>query len=143
MSFVDYQLAESKTTDFVFNFGYRLKNIDIPFFTQFGNPDKKKKTKKKKKKDTPKETTGGNDLNFAFDISIRDDITVNHLLDQETPPIPTRGSKTISIQPSVDYNVSEQLNLRLFVDYRKTNPATSASFPITNTSGGIQVRFSL
>jgi len=143
MSFVDYQLAESKTTDFVFNFGYRLKNIDIPFFTQFGNPDRKKKTKKKKKKDTPKETTGGNDLNFAFDISIRDDITVNHLLDQDTPPIPTRGSKTISIQPSVDYNVSEQLNLRLFVDYRKTNPATSASFPITNTSGGIQVRFSL
>jgi len=146
MSFVDYQLAESKTTDFVFNFGYRVKNVDIPFLTQFGNPDrkkKKKKSKKKKKDDKNKDVKTGNDLNFAFDISIRDDVTVNHLLDQKTAPIPTRGSKTISVQPSVDYNVSEQLNLRLFIDYRKTEPATSASFPITNTSGGVQVRFSL
>ena len=72
----------------------------------------------------------------------RDNITINHYLDQDLAE-PTRGTRDISINPSVDYQVNKRLNLRLFFDYRKTVPKTSAAYPITNTAGGVTVRFSL
>jgi cell surface protein SprA len=88
------------------------------------------------------EATGGNDLDIKFDFSYRDDLTVNHLLDQENSQI-TRGLRTIRISPSATYQVNKRLNLRFFFDQSRTIPKTSASFPITNTQAGVTVRFSL
>ncbi|MEM6380122.1 MAG: hypothetical protein AAF705_18150, partial [Bacteroidota bacterium] len=84
----------------------------------------------------------GADLNINFDVSFRDDVTFNHLLDIDTFE-PTRGLTSIRISPSIDYNITEQLNARAFFDYSRTNPKTSASFPITNWQGGITLRFTL
>ena len=81
-------------------------------------------------------------MNFNFDFSFRDDITLQHRTDQNITE-PTRGSRTVSISPSVDYDVNDKLNVRLFFDYNKTVPKTSAAFPITNTQGGVTVRFML
>jgi cell surface protein SprA len=67
---------------------------------------------------------------------------VNHLLDQGNSVV-TRGLKTIRISPSIDYAINKQLNIRLFYDRSETIPATSASFPITNTQAGLTVRFAL
>jgi len=149
MSFVDYQLSETKTREYTVGFGYRMKDVIIPFL-QFGEAKQKKSKRKKRSrsKEDEKEEPGqrkekGSDLNFKFDLSYRDDITVSHLLDQGTDPIPTRGLRTIRISPSADYDVNKQLNIRLFFDYSKTEPKTSASFPITNFQGGLTVRFSL
>ncbi len=151
MGFTDYQLSESRSEEFVIGIGYRLKNVYIKFL-DFGDLDgssiKKKIDEKKGRtsKNDPKGGTSkdkkGSDMNFKFDFSFRDDVTVNHLLDQGVS-VPTRGMKTIRISPSIDYAVNKQLNLRLFYDYSRTIPATSASFPITNTSAGLQIRFSL
>jgi len=147
MSFIDYQLSETRTSEYVVGFGYRMKDVVIPFLTG---------GKKKKKKRAPRNTSnnrgsqvGGNqnsqqgsDMNFKFDFSFRDDVTINHLLDKNIAE-PTRGSRTVSISPSVDYDVNDKLNIRLFFDYNKTVPKTSAAFPITNTQGGVTVRFKL
>ncbi|HFC00056.1 MAG TPA: cell surface protein SprA, partial [Phaeodactylibacter sp.] len=56
MSFgVDSKLLENRTTEYVIGFGYRLKDVIIPFLS------KKKKRKKRKKKKTPKpNSTRGN-----------------------------------------------------------------------------------
>jgi len=59
----------------------------------------------------------GNDLNIKFDFSFRDNITINHYLDQDLAE-PTRGTRDISINPSVDYQVNKRLNLRLFFDLK-------------------------
>jgi len=147
MRFVDYQLSETKTREYTVGFGYRMKDVIIPFL-QFGEAKQKKKKKRSRSKKDEEEEPGkrkekGSDLNFKFDLSYRDDITVSHLLDQDTEPIPTRGLRTIRISPSADYDVNKQLNIRLFFDYSKTEPKTSASFPITNFQGGLTVRFSL
>ncbi len=145
MSFTDYQLSETRSDEFIVGLGYRLKNVYIKFL-DFGDFTGKKLKKKKNRKDDDKggasKDNKGNDMNFKFDFSFRDDITVNHLLDQGVS-VPTRGMKSIRISPSVDYTVNKQLSLRLFYDYSRTIPATSASFPITNTSAGLQIRFSL
>lgn len=155
MNFRDYQLSETQTTELTVGFGYRIKEFVIPFSKNAKKKrqaKKKKNNKKGKKGKTDKnkrpgapakgEATGGNDLDIKFDFSYRDDLTVNHLLDQENSQI-TRGLRTIRISPSATYQVNKRLNLRFFFDQSRTIPKTSASFPITNTQAGVTVRFSL
>ncbi len=152
MSFIDYQLAESRSTSYSVGFGYRMKNVNIPFLTgkKKGQTAKKKNAKSKQAAPAtgvPGSTGGsgnaGNDLTFKFDFEVRDDITTNHLLDSPNQAIPTRGSRTVSINPAVEYALNKRLKLRLFTDYRKTVPKTSQSFPITTLNSGITVQFSL
>jgi cell surface protein SprA len=158
MSFIDYQLSETKSSGYTFGFGYRIKNVNIPFLTGKKKSDgksgkaKKKKSKSKKKKSTtpapptPPSTPGGssaNDLNFKFDFEVRDDITIAHILDSPNQAQPTRGARTVSLNPQVEYALNKRLKLRLFCDYRKTVPKTSQSFPITTLNTGVTVQFSL
>jgi cell surface protein SprA len=82
------------------------------------------------------------DLDLKFTLSLRDDVTFNHLLDQGIIE-PTRGSYALSFSPSAEYRINQQLSLRLFFDYRRNVPKTSAGFPRIDTSGGVIVRFSL
>ncbi len=147
MSFnIDYSLNETKTSEFVFGYGYRMKDVIIPFLLPKNKRPKKKRGRRGKKKKKPAKPGAkaqkGNDLNFKFDFSFRDDITIVHKLDQGIAE-PTRGLKTIRISPSIDYDINKQLNVRLFFDRSRTIPATSASFPITNTAAGLTIRFSL
>jgi cell surface protein SprA len=131
MSFVDYQLNETKTSEHVFGYTYRLKNVKIPFLYP------KSQTKGKKKKDLP-----GNDMNIKMDFSLRDDISRIFSLDQNSVQS-ARGARTLRFSPSVDYTLNKQLNLRLFIDHNDTRPYTPNSFPIRTTRGGLTVRFSL
>ena len=149
MSFVDYQLAEGRSTGYSGEFGYLLKNVNIPFLTN-KKAKKSSKSKAKSKKapivSAPPGAGGGqqsNDMNFKFTFEYRDDITVNHQLDQRDQAIPTRGSTTIKISPSVDYALNKRLSLRVFTDYSKTVPKTSQSFPITTVAAGVTVQFKL
>ena len=124
MSFIDYQLVESRTSEVTVGFGYKWKNAPIPFKIQ----GKKKRLK--------------NDLNLKCDVSVSNNITTNYKLDQAVST-PTQGMKTISIAPSAEYMVSNRLNIRLFVDKRYSIPATSASYPIRYTNAGVTIRFTL
>ena len=124
MSFVDYQLVENKNTEFTIAVGYKTKGLIIPFKINGSKPNLK------------------NDVNFAMAFSLRDDKTTNYKLDQNTAE-PTRGMRTISVSPTADYVVNKRLNIQLFFDYRRSIPATSASYPITNSNGGVKVRFTL
>ena len=124
MSFLDYQLVESRTSEITIGLGYKWKNAPIPF---------KIKGKKKRLK---------NDLNLKCDVSVSNNITTNYKLDQAVST-PTQGMKTISIAPSAEYMVSSRLNIRLFVDKRYSIPATSASYPIRYTNAGVTIRFTL
>jgi cell surface protein SprA len=154
MSFIDYQLSETKSSGYTVGFGYRIKNVNIPFLTGKKNLGTKSKTKKNRNKKTkpgapttPPTGGGGagsaNDLTFKFDFEVRDDITIAHLVDSPNEAQPTRGARTISLNPQVEYALNKRLKLRLFADYRKTVPKTSQSFPITTLNTGVTVQFSL
>ncbi|MCS6935344.1 MAG: cell surface protein SprA [Chitinophagales bacterium] len=125
MNFADFQMIEMKSMQFTIGAGYKIKGLKLPF--------KLPKSGKYIKLD--------NDLNFRFDFSYRDNITVNHRID-ELPQI-TQGARTITIQPSIDYIISKRMNIRLFFDQTRTVPKISTGFPTTNTRGGITLRFSL
>jgi cell surface protein SprA len=150
MSFITYQLSETKTSEYTFGLGYTLRNVNIGFLT--GNKPKSSRGGRRggrnggdNKDNEPaagQSQNQGRDMNIEFQFSLRDDITINHLLDQGVAE-PTRGLRQIQFSPSVDYDVNDRLNVRFFFDFNKTTPKTSASFPITNTRGGITVTFSL
>ncbi|MEZ5022331.1 MAG: cell surface protein SprA [Chitinophagales bacterium] len=121
-SFLDFQLSENRSQEVTASLGYNWADIKMPF--KVGGKELK------------------SDINFRFDLSVRNDRTVNYKLDQEIAE-PTRGAKTISFSPTIDWVVNKQLNVRLFYEYRKTLPATLASYPVTSARGGITIRFNL
>jgi len=123
-SFLDYQLSEVRSSEFVVGMGYALAKFKIPF-----------KIKGKK-------ITLDNDINFKMDFSYRNDRSVNLKLDQNIAE-PTRGAKTISLSPTIDYVINKRMNFRIFYDYRKTVPATLSSYPQTSSRGGVTFRFNL
>ncbi len=124
MSFLDYQLSETRSEEFTIGIGYRIKGVQLPFKIQ------------------GKKINLENDLNFAFDMSYRDNFTVNYRLDQDGQSI-TQGAKTIRISPRIDYVVNNQLNVSLFYDYNSSEPKNSASYNTSNTKAGIRVTFNL
>lgn len=121
LSLVDYQVSETKSTELVLGGGARIKGMNLPF-TVFG-------TRRLK-----------NDININMSVGYRDDITSNSYLAQNTN-IPTRGQKVITISPTIDYIVNDNLQLRFFYDRRQSIPVMSTSFPITTTRAGVTLRF--
>lgn len=125
LSLIDYQLTELRSSEITIGGSYRLRNVKFAFL---GPPKDGKKVQ--------------NDMNFRLDMSFRDDKTVNNRLDADLV-IPTSGQKVIGISPSIDYVVNNRLNLRFFYDRRQTIPVISTAYPITNTRGGLTLRFML
>jgi cell surface protein SprA len=121
LSLVDYQVSETKSTDYTFGLGYRIRGLRLPF-------------------EILGVRTLKNDLNVKMDISLRDDKTANSYLAQNID-ITTRGQKVITISPSIDYIVNDKLTLHFFYDRRQSIPYVSSSYPITTTRAGLTLRF--
>ncbi|CAN5252556.1 cell surface protein SprA [soil metagenome] len=127
LSLIDYQLSEVRSTEFTFGAGYRKRGLKMPFKLPF--------TKKGGKK-------LDNEINFRMDFKVRDNVTSNSRLDQQST-FATGGSKEITISPTVDYYISNRVNLKFYFDQRRVNPYISSSAPTVNTRAGLQVRISL
>lgn len=125
MSFVDFELSETNTTQFTIGMGYQFKNgIDLPF------------------KFRGKKISLDNELVVNFTLSYNNTLTTNYRLDQNVSEN-TQGAKTLRFSPTIDYVVSQRLRASLFFEYNKTIPAISTTFPRVNTSGGIRINFAL
>ena len=122
LSLIDFQLSEAKSTEFTVGAGYRKRGV----FSWI------------KIKGKPLE----NDASFRLDLSIRDDATANSRLDQ-TQALPTAGNKVITINPTIDYVISNRVNIKLYFEQRRVEPKISTAPPITNTRAGMQIRISL
>ncbi len=146
MSFVSNQLSETQTEQLEIAFGWLLRNVNLPSFGGNNNRgqgrDQNTQGGNQPQQPVPGGNLQGRDLNINFTFSMRDDVTFNHLLDQGIIE-PTRGNYSLTISPSAEYQMSRNLSLRFFVDYRRNVPKTSAGFPRTDTSGGVMVRFQL
>lgn len=142
MGFISYELAETRSTTLDFGFDWKMKNVRIGFLPGFNNAANKKKASSKKEEDKSN-AKKGNDLDILFDLSFADNLTLNHLLDQDAGARATRGSKDISISPAIRYDINKNINLRFFVDFRKQEPYVSNSYKVVTTEGGITIRISL
>ena len=127
LSLIDYQLSEQRSKEISFGGGFRKRGLKLPFKVPFTKKDTKKLD---------------NELKFQVDIKIRDNVTSNSRLDNGQT-FATGGSREISILPTLDYYISNRINVKLYFDQRRVNPYISSSAPTTNTRAGVQVRISL
>ncbi len=126
LSFVNNQLTEMRSNEFVIGTGYRFKSV--PF--------------KVRSLATGKTVNLKSDLNVKLDFSVRDNKTILRRIEENNNQIST-GTRQISINASADYMVSQKLNVRLFYDQTISKPYVSAQIPTSNTNAGISLRFTL
>ncbi|HMO62067.1 MAG TPA: cell surface protein SprA [Ferruginibacter sp.] len=131
LSLIDFQLSETRSTEFSIGAGYRKKGMKL--FAGLPLPKFLSKSGSSKL---------DNEINFRLDFKVRDNVTINYRLDQAAT-LPTGGSKEVTITPSVDYFLNSRVNMKLFFDQRRVTPYISSSAPIVNTRAGVQVRISL
>ena len=127
LSLIDYQLSEVRSTQYTFGGGFRKRGLRLPFKVPFSKKDTKKLD---------------NEINFRLDFSVRDNVTSNSRLDQNSA-FATNGSKEITISPTIDYYISNRINVKLYFDQRRVNPYISSSPPTVDTRAGVQIRISL
>jgi len=151
-------LKETRTTEYVFGFGYTANDVNIGFLT--GQKKKRKSRTKRdqeaeekedKKDETGNRTPGGRNssvssnvrtLSIQFDFALRDDVTYDHKPDLIAGD-PQRGLKSLRFSPSVDYDINKNLTMRMFFDFSRTRPYLTTSYPITSIQGGLTMRFNL
>jgi len=121
---VNPQLQEMKTQEIVIGAGFRKKGLTIGFIKFQG-----------RKLYLP------NDASFRFDFSVRDNWTTIRKFDNTNTP--TAGMKIISIKPTIDYQASDKVLIRIYYDQRLSKPYTTNSFPTTNVQFGVTARYTL
>jgi cell surface protein SprA len=126
LSLVDFQVSEVRSVDITFGAGWRKRGLKFPFKIPF--------TRGSKQLD--------NDISFRFDMTYRDNAISNNILDQRSS-IPTGGQKVLSLNPSIDYVLSNRIRLRLFMEQTRVIGYIATPPPVVNTRAGLQVNISL
>ena len=117
------QIIETKGQEYIIGMGYRFPNLTIKSLKIKGQPLK-------------------SDLNFKLDLSYRRNLTIiRRIVDEISTP--TGGQNIITLKTALDYQLTSNINLRLFYDWIRTTPQTSNSFPTANTNAGFSLRFNL
>ena len=150
-------LRETKAKEITIGAGYVVKN-----FKAFSKKKKaKKKTAKKKAGEEdeaePKKDSGllsklmnnkgtaaaGKDIRINFAYSYKDDLSQVYNLQSGISGQADRGQKTITLNPSIEYDVNKNLALRFYFDYARTVPKTTLSYPTTTIRSGITLKFNI
>lgn len=140
LSTIGQNLNETRSTDYTFGFGYVIKDFRFGGQAPAQRGDRQPGDTRDRR---PGQQSTTRDLRILFDVSVRDDRTLQHSWGLDINPRDTRGQRAVRIAPAVEYDLSRNLSLRVFMDYFRTVPYTTQSYPITNTQAGIRVRFTL
>lgn len=135
LSLIDFQLSEQRSTEYSIDAGYRKRGLRMPFNLSLP------KFLQSKNANVPHSKLE-NEISFRLHFSLRDNVTSNSRLDQDNT-FATAGSKEISIEPTVNYILSNRVNIQLYFKQRKVKPYISSSAPITNTNAGVKISISL
>ncbi|MFN3588162.1 MAG: cell surface protein SprA, partial [Spirosomataceae bacterium] len=118
------QVAEYSSDDIVVGIGFKRNNIRIPIRGADGNQIVLK-----------------NDLNFRFDVTLRDIIALQRRLDGDA--VVTQGNYNLQIRPQVQYQFNKRFSGSFYIERLVNNPYNSLSFYRSSTIGGVNVRFNL
>jgi cell surface protein SprA len=127
LSFVNNQLTEINSAEFIIGTGYRIKGIKFNISGLIGGG---------------KKTRTNSDLNLKLDFSIRRNKTVLRRVDQDINQISV-GQQVMTLNFSADYNLSTRFNIRFYFDKVINSPYVSNQYRTSNTKGGIALRFNL
>ncbi|MCF8228268.1 MAG: cell surface protein SprA [Bacteroidales bacterium] len=126
-SFVNNQLTEVQTNEFILGLGYKIKDVSFSFITQGGSGGG---------------TRVRSDLDLRADFSIRSNKTILRRVDEDINQV-SAGQKVISINTTADYQINQRFNIRLFFDKVINNPFVSNQYRNSTTNAGLSIRFTL
>jgi cell surface protein SprA len=129
LSLANFQITETKSDALVIGVGYKFTEVPNPFMRRKGSK-------------LPIAFLENTQLDLRCDLTIRDNVTLIRKMVENQNQV-TAGQKLISIKTSADMKVSDKLTLRFFYDHQLTRPKISTSFPTSNISSGISLRFTL
>ncbi len=118
----NHTLTEDSGSEYIIGFGYILKDLKLNF--RFRGKENKIKS----------------DLNIRADFSLRDNKTriANILLSDSQI---TGGQRLMGVKFSADYNMSQNLQIRLFYDQLMTKYKISTAFPLSTIRAGLTLTF--
>ncbi len=117
------QVTESTSNEISVNVGFGKTGVKIPFRING------------RKQSLP------NELRFSMLLSINDSKTVQRRIGESS--IVTDGIRIFRLSPTLDYTISEALQLTLYFDRNVNDPRVSTSFLNARTSFGGRLRFNL
>jgi cell surface protein SprA len=120
LNLTGFQIIETKGQEFIIGLGYmypklKFKNIRIQGKALESN------------------------LTVKVDLSFRRNVSIIRQVTDGTST-PTAGTDIFTLRSYVDYQLTQAINLRIYYDWIRTVPRTSASFPTSNTNAGFSVR---
>jgi len=147
-------LQQNRTEEIVFNFGYIVKDVYIPFLSKKPKKSKRKDKKEKEAKGNSgkKSKTGRKskssknnlrDLRISVDFSIRDNEVTEYLFDKGRNGKPTHGNYRVSLTPTMEYNISDNFSVQADFSYDMTKPYVNNSYPSTNYRGTVTAKYAL
>ena len=131
LNLTNAQVTETNVKDYVIGFGYTTTNFRIPF------------------KIAGQRKVLENELTMRLDMSVRDNQTVQRAISTDSLGVErtqnqiTNGTRQLQLRPTVDYVLSQRVNLQFYVLRTVSEPKISTSFRNSVTEGGIQLRVSL
>lgn len=129
LSFVNNQLTEVTSNEYVVGLGYRFKEVSFGIRTSTPGVPGSRRTVK-------------SDLNVRADFSIKNNKTVLRRIDEDVNQV-SSGQRASTINLSAEYTINQRLNLKLFFDKTTNNPFVSSQYRTSTTHGGITLRFTL
>ena len=123
LSLNNNQVQEQAGKSLTVGVGYRINDFEVTMSTPNGSK------------------TFSSNLDLNLDVSIRKTASAIRSLEENTHQ-PVSGSTDISIKTSVDYVLSERINIQLFYDRMVKKYEVANSFDTANSSFGIKLRFS-
>lgn len=146
LSMTNFQLNENNSSEIVLGVGATLKNVNLPF----GSKEKTRPTRPEPgtirdpgTNRSSRDAEAGNDIILRADFSFGNNISIIHIFDSQIQPQVSSGAKTVSMRPTIDYELNEKLTIRLYGEYNRTVPWTSNSYPITRFKTGTTIRYKL
>jgi cell surface protein SprA len=124
LSLNNNQLIENYNNEYVVGLGYRFDKMNMILGS--GNGQRQMSS----------------DLNLRADISIRDNFSIIRRIEEGLNQM-TAGQRITTLKFTADYVLSDRFNMQLFYDRQFNAPYISTSYPITNSSFGVNFRFSL
>ena len=139
------QVTEIHTNELVISLGYAALGLKLPF--RVGGEQRTLK----------------NNLTAKFDLSIRDNSTIQRSILNSVDPVPflsggspavagvlgtstatvTNGALQVQLRPTIDYLLNARLNLQFYFAQTITQPRVSNAFRNATTEGGLLLRYSL
>ena len=118
------QLTDIQSNDFVIDIGFTDPSFKLPF------------------KVKGRVVSLKNDLTMQLSMTLRNTETIQRSIDDGNATI-VDGNLNFQLRPTVNYTVNDRLNLNFYFQRSFNEPKLTNSFPSTNTTFGVQVRFGL